>query len=134
MQTTASLPADQFDELLRRRPACLDLDQVAQQTKAIQRKRAVSGGPTLLRVALARGPGGLSLSQTAAWASMLGLARMSDPAIKKRLDRAVEFLDSVIAAVLADQAPGATIRWAGRILRCSDGSCFRDRSRPGHRR
>ena len=117
MHNTASIPADQFDQLLRRLPARLDLDRLARQTKAIQRKRELTSGPDLLRLALARGPGGLSLSETAAWATMLGLARMSDPAIKKRLDGAVGFLDAIMAGQLADKAPGAAVRWPGRILR-----------------
>jgi hypothetical protein len=126
MQTTASLPADQFDELLRRLPADLDLDALARQTQAIERKREIGTGADLLRVALARGPGGLSLSETAAWATMLGLAEISDPGVKYRLDKAVEFLDAVMARQLADKAPGAAVRWAGRTLRLSDGSCFRE--------
>src|SRR5271165_820854 len=96
MQNTTSLPADQFDGLLRRLPAALDLDRVARQTKAIERKRELGSGAHLLRLALARGPGGLSLSQTAAWASMLGFAEMSDPAVKYRLDKAVKFLAAVL--------------------------------------
>jgi hypothetical protein len=52
---------------------------------------------------------------------------MSDPAVKKRLDKAVEFLEAVMACQLADKAPGAAVRWAGRILRNADGSCFRER-------
>jgi hypothetical protein len=127
MQNPASLPADQFDGLLGRLPAGLDLDQMARQTKAIERERKLGSGTDLLRLALARGPGGLSLSQTAAWASMLGFAEMSDPAVKKRLDKAVEFLDAVMTCQLAEQAPGAAVRWAGRILRSADGSCFRER-------
>jgi hypothetical protein len=114
MQNTASLPADRFDELLRRLPADLDLDTLAQQTKAIERKRDIDSGANLLRLALARGPGGLSLSQTAAWATMLGLAEMSDPGVKYRLDKAVEFVDAVMARQLADKAPGAAVRWLGR--------------------
>jgi hypothetical protein len=125
MQNTASLPADQFDELLRRLPEDLDLDALAHQTKAIERKREIDTGADLLRLALARGPGGLSLSETAAWATMLGLARMSDPGVKYRLDKAVEFLDAVMARQLAEKAHGAAVRWAGRTLRLSDGSCFR---------
>jgi hypothetical protein len=124
MQNTASLPTDQFEELLRRLPAALDLDSLARQTKAIERRRALDSGADLLRLALARGPGGLSLSETAAWATMLGLAEMSDPAVKYRLDKAVEFLDAVMACQLADQAPGAAVRWTGRSLRACDGSCF----------
>ena len=127
MQSTASLPADRFDQLLRRLPAHLDLEQLARQTHAIERKRELSSGVDLRRLALARGPGGLSLSEVAAWATMLGLAKMSDPAVKKRLDNAVEFLDAVMACQLADQTPGAAVRWPGRILRNADGSCFRER-------
>ena len=41
MQNTASLPADQFNDLLGRLPADLDLDQLARQTKAIERKRKI---------------------------------------------------------------------------------------------
>jgi hypothetical protein len=125
MQNTASLPADRFDELLRRLPADLDLDGLAHQTKAIERRREIDTGADLLRLALARGPGGLSLSETAAWATMLGLAAISDPAVKYRLDKAADFLDAVMARQLADKAPGAAVRWAGRTLRLSDGSCFR---------
>src|SRR5580704_17201169 len=40
---------------------------------------------------------------------------------------AVEFLEAVIACQLEDHAPGAAVRWAGRILRDADGSCFRER-------
>lgn len=126
MHQTGSLPADQFDELLRRLPAGLDLDQLARRTKAIERQRELTSGTDLLRLALARGPCGLSLSQTAAWAAMLGLARMSDPAVKKRLDKAVEFLNAVMDCQLAEKAPGTAVRWPGRSLRNADGSCFRE--------
>jgi hypothetical protein len=126
MHTMASLPADRFDELLRRLPADLDLEALARQTKAIERKREIETGANLLRLALARGPGGLSLSQTAAWATMLGFAEMSDPGVKYRLDKAVEFLDAVMASQLMDKAPGAAVRWDGRTLRLCDGSCFRE--------
>jgi hypothetical protein len=55
MQTTASVPADQFPDLLNRLPAGLDLDRLALETKAIQRKRKIGDGASLLRLALARG-------------------------------------------------------------------------------
>ena len=59
MQNTASLPADQFEELLGRLPPDLDLDGLARQTKAIERKRAIDGGEQLFAwrwlVALAGG-------------------------------------------------------------------------------
>lgn len=122
MQTSASLPADHFNDLLHRLPAGLDLDALAFETKAIERQRKLEDGASLLRLALARGPGGLSLSQTAAWASMIGFAEMSDPAIKFRLDKAVGFLEAVMQQQLAAQSAGPAVHWAGRSLRVSDGS------------
>jgi len=124
-QNPETLQADRFDELLNRLPADLDLDALARQTKAIERKREIDTGADLLRLALARGPSGLSLGETAAWATMFGLAKISDPAGKYRLDKAAEFLDAVLADQLADKAPGAAVRWAGRTQRLGDRSCFR---------
>lgn len=131
MQTTASVPADQFGALLSRLPAGLDLDSMARQTKAIQRKRKLESGAGLLRLALAHGPGGMSLSATAAWATMLGFPAMSDPGVKYRLDKAVDFLEAVMRHQLAAQSPGAGVRWPGRILRACDGSCVSKRGSTG---
>jgi hypothetical protein len=88
----------------------------------------VVDGAGLLRIALARGPGGLSLRQTAAWASMLGIAELSNPGVKYRLNQATEFLAAVVERLLAAKAPGAELRWPGRILRLADGTCV---SKPG---
>jgi len=79
MHDAASVLTGQFSELLERLPAGLDLDHLALETKAIQRKREVVDGAAWLLIALARGPGGLSLRQTAAWASMQGIAKLSNP-------------------------------------------------------
>jgi hypothetical protein len=131
MPQTASLPADQFDEILGRLPADLDLDALALRTKAIERPRKIAEGSSLLRLALARGPGGLSLSETAAWASMIGLAEMSDPAIKFRLDKAAEFLEEVVAHQLAVRSTGASLRWPGRFLCAADGTSISQRAGSG---
>jgi hypothetical protein len=128
MQDAASVLTDQFAELLERLPAGLDLDRLALETKAIQRKRELVDGVTLLRIALARGPGGLSLRQTAAWASMLGIAELSNPGVKYRLNQATDFLAVLVERLLAAKAPGADLRWPGRTLRLADGTCV---SRPG---
>jgi hypothetical protein len=128
MQNVASVLTDQFSDLLARLPAGLDLDRLAAETKAIQRKREIADGASLLRIALARGPGGLSLRQTAAWASMLGIAELSNPGVKYRLNQATEFLAALVERLLAAKAPGADMRWPGRTLRLADGSCV---SKPG---
>lgn len=131
MQTTASLPADRYSDLLQRLPATLDLDDLARQTKAIARRREIRNGASLLRLALARGPGGLSLSQTAAWAELIGLAGLSDPAVKYRLDKAVPFLKAVMERQLAAHAGSAALRWAGRILKAGDGTTIKQRASKG---
>ena len=107
MQSVASVLTDQFSDLLKRLPTGLDLDRLALETKAIQRKRELVDGASLLRIALARGPGGLSLRQTAAWASMLGIAALSNPGVKYRLNQATEFL-----AALVEQLLAAKVRFA----------------------
>jgi hypothetical protein len=131
MEHISALPADQFDALLKRLPCDLDLDDLARQTKAIERGRKVVSGITLLHLALARGPGGLSLSAVAAWATMRGLPELSDPGIKYRLDKSVDFLEAVMNRQLAAQSAGASVRWPGRVLRVSDGTCISKRGNTG---
>src|SRR5437763_1990870 len=128
MQDAASVLTDRFGEVLARLPADLDLDDLAMESKAIQRRREVVDGAALLRIALARGPGGLSLRQTAAWASMQGIAELSSPGVKYRLDQATEFLAALVERLLAAKLPGPELRWPGRTLRLADGTCV---SKPG---
>jgi hypothetical protein len=128
MQTTASVPADQFSDLLNRLPAGLDLDHLALETKAIRRKRKIGDGASLLRLALARGPGGFSLRQTSARVSLLEIADLSNPGVHYRLKQAVAFLAALVGRLLAAKAPGANLRWPGRTLRLADGTCV---SKPG---
>ena len=128
MQTTASVLTDQFPDLLKRLPAGLDLDHLALETKAIQRKRKLGDGASLLRIALARGPGGLSLRQTAGWASLLEVADLSNPGVHYRLKQAMGFLSALVERLLAAKTPGANLRWPGRTLGLADGTCV---SKPG---
>jgi hypothetical protein len=128
MQNAASVPTDQFTDLLARLPAGLDLDHLALETKAIRRKRKIGDGASLLRLALARGPGGFSLRQTAGWASLLGIAELSNPGVHYRLKQAVAFLAALVGLLLAAKAPGARLRWPGRTLCLADGTCV---SKPG---
>src|ERR1019366_9335155 len=128
MQNAASVPTDQFSDLLKRLPAGLDLDALARETKAVQRKRKIDGGVSLLRLSLARGPGGFSLRQASGWVSLLEIAELSNPGVHYRLKQAVAFLAAVVARLLAVKAPGANLRWPGRTLRLADGTCV---SKPG---
>lgn len=125
---TFSVTSEPWQGVLDRLPPELDLDALAFSSGALKRRREVGDGATLLRLAMARGPGGLSLNQTAAWAAMQGLARLSDPAVKYRLDQAVPFLKALLEQQLADRAGGPTIHWPGRSLRVVDGTHI---SQPG---
>jgi hypothetical protein len=125
---TFSMTSQPWQEVLDRLPPDLDLDALAFSSGALKRRREVGDGPTLLRLAMARGPGGLSLNQTAAWAAMQGLAQLSDPAVKYWLDQAVPFLKALLEQQLAERAGGPTLCWPGRSLRVVDGSQI---SQPG---
>jgi hypothetical protein len=98
---TATLPADRFIDGLDRLPLDVDLDALPLETKAIERRREIGDGASLLRLALARGAGGLSLSETVAWAGMIGLTDLSSPGVNYRIDKAADFLDAVVNRLLA---------------------------------
>jgi hypothetical protein len=128
MEAGSLTSLDAFSEVLGRLPAGMDLDRLAREHKAIRRRRAVDGGATLLRLALARGPGGKSLRETAAWATLSGLAEISNPGLKMRLDNAVEFLGAIVSGLLATRQRGGRLHWPGRHLQLADGTSI---SQPG---
>jgi hypothetical protein len=89
-----------------------DLDKLASDTGAIQRKRSVASAQQLLRLALAYAAADWSFRQTAAMASFMGGAKISDVAVLQRLRKSPEFLRAVISALLArrlDSAPRAPL-------------------------
>jgi hypothetical protein len=53
---------------------------------------------------------------------MSGLSQLSDPALKKRLDRAVPFLKASMEQQRASLAESRAICWPGRTLRLVDGT------------
>jgi hypothetical protein len=122
MQNTASLHDDEFLALLACFPPDLDLDQLAIEHKAIQRGRKIKTGTELLRLALAHGPGGMSLRDAAGWAGMLGLGSLSNPAVKYRLDQSVDFLKAVTDHLLAAKSASQALHWPGRTIRLADGT------------
>ena len=74
MLDSTSLVPDDWSGLISRVAGDLDLDALAKETRALVRRRGVPDAQALLRLALARGPGGMSLRQTAAWAHLSGVA------------------------------------------------------------
>src|ERR1700727_3065825 len=74
----------------------LDLDRLHISTRALRRRRGVPNARALLRLALARGPGGLSLRETAAWAHMTRVADLTDASLNDRLHQSCEFLEAIV--------------------------------------
>jgi hypothetical protein len=95
------------------------------------RRREIRSGEQLLRLALAYGPGGLSLRSAAAWAGIAEGAVLSDTAVMKRVRGAADWLGEVAGALARQAAAAPTLAsgpLAGRRLRIADGSVI---TRPG---
>jgi Transposase DDE domain len=106
----------------------IDVEGSARASGALVRKRQIRSGSDLLRLALAYGPGGQSLRQTAAWAELQQLASMSDVALLYRLRDSADWLAQIASALLAKREP-TTAKTLGLRLRVIDGSII---SPPGH--
>ena len=130
MLDSTSLVPDDWSGLISRVAGDLDLDALAKETRALVRRRGVPDATALLRLALARGPGGMSLRQTAAWAHLSGVADLTDASLNDRLHQSCDFLAAIVAKLLAARTLSPCPRWPGRSLRISDGSCV---SKPGSR-
>ena len=113
-----------------RLPPDLDLNALARSTKAIQRVRGngISDGTGLLRLCLARGPGGMSLQEVAAWAHLEGIAELAAQSLNERLHHSVDFLAAIVHRLLAARTDSKPLLWPGRHLRIVDGSSL---SQPG---
>ena len=115
-------------ELLSRLPDNLDLDQSARERGALKRRRVVRDGATMLRLALAYGPGGMSLRSAAAWAAGSDIAHLSDVGLLKRLKGANDWLSYIAASLLSDDV---RVRHAKRPRRIVDGSVIRSSGKGG---
>src|SRR6202453_2489416 len=128
MHESASTFVDNWSDLVARVLGDLDLDKLAFSTRALRRRRGVPDARALLRLALARGLGGLSLRETAAGAHLAQVADLTDASLNDRLHQSCEFLEAIVASMLQAKTPGSCFRWPGRVLRIADGSCV---SKPG---
>jgi hypothetical protein len=79
----------------------IDLEGTARSSGVLRRKRRIRSGSDLLRLALAYGPGGQSLRQTAAWSQLQGVASLSDVGLMYRLRSAADWLGEVASGLLA---------------------------------
>src|SRR5215218_3814336 len=122
--SSASLEA-QWPDLVAAVSAAIDLEATARTSEALVRRREIRSAEALLRLALAYGPGGLSLRTAAAWAGVSGLADLSDTAVMNRLRKAAGWLGEIAGALLRRAAAASTALdgpLPERRLRIADGS------------
>src|ERR687890_1807186 len=81
MQPASSSLEARWPDLVAAVSAAIDLEATARTSGALVRRREIRSAEALLRLALAYGPGGLSLRTAAAWAGISGLADLSDTAV-----------------------------------------------------
>jgi Transposase DDE domain len=131
MQNLASsMDAGWFD-ILSRLPPDLDLNRLARDNKAIQRRRGITDAADLLRLGLARGPGGKSLKETAAWSGLCGIAEITAPSLSDRLHGSVAFFSALTSHLLIAGRPPTPTLWRGRCLHLCDASSLSQRGGSG---
>src|SRR5689334_19111716 len=119
MQITSPI-VDQWPHIRSALPAGFDLEATARARGAFTRSRGVKDAESLLRLALGYGACGMSLRECSAWAEASDIARLSDPALLKRLSKSADWLRDLLQAMLAEGAPQATGKWADVHLRALD--------------
>src|SRR6266851_1631276 len=113
MQTPA-LHEDDWEYVRTLLPA--DLEESARRTSALLRCRNIPDAASFMRVALAYAVSDLSLKDVAAWASALQVAQITGPGLFYRLREAEQWLEQVLAQILAEQVPQAIGGWPIRVV------------------
>lgn len=86
-----------------------DLDRTCKIKLALRRRREIWSASDLLRLCLAYGLCDMSLRQTAAWASTIGLGELSDVAVLKRLRGCEAWLGHLVAQKLAQRGLASNV-------------------------
>jgi hypothetical protein len=130
MQVASSLDS-QWPELVGAIARSIDLEATARSSGALIRRRQIRSAEQLLRLALAYGPGGLSLRAAAVWAGIAEGASLSDTAVMQRVRKAADWLGEIAGALVGRASPAVPDvpdPLPGRRLRIVDGSVI---TRPG---
>lgn len=121
MDAKKCFTSDDWLYILRMLPD--DLEASCRAKLAIERFREIRCASDLLRLCLAYGVCDLSLRQTAAWASTIGLGQLSNVAVLKRLRAAGDWLGHLLVQWLSQR--GLTSQVPPRQVRIVDGSVVR---------
>lgn len=123
-----SLISGHWQAFLSALPPTLDLEASAREFKALLRRRGVPDAASLLRLALAYGPCGMSLRGNAAWAEAGEIATLANTSLLERLRNSTEWLGEIVRHLLMARMSSAMPWVARRIVTLSDGSSL---SEPG---
>ena len=107
-----SLVSDEWTEMSKRIP--VDVEALAQEAKALQRKRKVKSGTDLLRMVLAYSLCDWSLRLVGIWATVIGLADLSDVAVRRRLLNTQQWLGRIIGTGCSNGGSG----WSSELWCC----------------
>jgi hypothetical protein len=111
IRTCDPMIGDDWTRMSARIP--VEVEALAWETKALQRRREVKSPLDLLRIVLAYSVCDWSLRMVGAWATTIGLGRLSDVAIRKRLRNTLPWLGRIIGTWLQQRQKGL----AGRAVR-----------------
>lgn len=98
IEASQALVGDDWNQVCDRIP--VDVEMLAQETKAPQRKREVKSGLDLLRVVLTYSMCDWSLRLVGVWATVIGMCNISDVAVRKRLRQSQVWLGRIIGVWL----------------------------------
>jgi hypothetical protein len=111
---------DHWEDVRSHLPPGFDVEATARERGALTRMREIKSGDALLRLSLGYGACGMSLRETCAWAAAAGIAKLSDPSLLERLEKAAPWLGDIVGALLGEQATAPAGRWPGYRLRAID--------------
>ncbi len=115
--THESLVNRDWDGIVERLGGACALTASAKATKAFVRARGIASAADLLRMVLAYCLGDRGLRLTAAWATSVGLADISNVALLLRLRQCGDWLALLVGQVLAAATP---VAGQGRVIRLLD--------------
>jgi hypothetical protein len=128
----ASLSNQDWQVIVDRLGGAKAIGTLARQTRAFLRARGIATAVDLLRLLLSYCLGDRGLRSTAAWASAVGLADISNVAVLYRLRHCGDWLAALVSQVLAGAVPPAG---RGRMIRLIDATaprCHRKGHSPGN--
>jgi len=115
--THESLANRDWRDTVKRLGGAAALEASARETKAFLRARVIESAVDLLRMILAYCLSERGLRSTAAWATAIGLADISNVALLYRLRQCGDWLAMLVGQALAAAAPKAS---RGRLIRLID--------------